>query len=101
MDQIIPVVAKHLWEETPEGVPVDVVWSMTQRRMRQVHKAEPLQADLKTSRWLCSTVQMSKHPAGLVVTLPANAACKAQIQLADPNPRAVLSDQCRHLVGGI
>ena len=50
MDQIIPVVAKHLEEKTLKGVPTDVVQSMTQERIRQARKAEPpaqpVQADL-------------------------------------------------------
>ncbi|WP_430463658.1 hypothetical protein [Tabrizicola sp.] len=94
MDQIIPVVAKHLEEKTPKGVPADVVQSMTQERVRQARKAEPaaepVQADLETPRWLCTTIQMSKQPTGLAVTLTGDAACKAQIPLADLHLRAVL-----------
>ena len=94
MDQIIPVVAKHLEEKTPKGIPADVVQSMTQERVRQARKAEPaaqpVQADLKTPRWLCTTIQMQKQPAGLAVTLTGDADCKAQIPLADPNLRTVL-----------
>lgn len=94
MDQIIPVVAKHLEDKTPKGVPADIVQSMTQERVRQARKAEPpaepVQTDLKTPRWLCTTVQMQKQPAGLAVTLTGDAACKAQIPLADPNLRTVL-----------
>lgn len=94
MDQIIPVVAKHLEEKTPKGVPSDVVQAMTQERVRQARKAEPpaepVQADLETPRWLCTTIQMSKQPAGLAVTLTGDAACKAQIPLADPHLRTVL-----------
>jgi SpoVK/Ycf46/Vps4 family AAA+-type ATPase len=41
MDQIIPVLAKHLEEKTPKGVPADVVQAMTQERLRQARKAEP------------------------------------------------------------
>ena len=94
MDRIIPVVAKHLEEKTPKGVPANVVQSMTQERVRQVRKAEPpaepVQADLETPRWLCTTIQMSKQPSGLAVTLTGDAACKAQIPLADPHLRTVL-----------
>ena len=94
MDQIIPVVAKHLEEKTPKGVPADVVQSMTQERVRQARKAkppaEPVQADLETPRWLCTTIQMSKQPSGLAVTLTGDVACKAQIPLADPHLRTVL-----------
>ncbi|MEN8875406.1 MAG: hypothetical protein ABF285_15205 [Pacificibacter sp.] len=94
MDQIIPVVAKYLEEKTPKGVPADVVQSMTQERVRQARKAEPpaepVQADLETPRWLCTTIQMSKQPTGLSVTLTGDAACKAQIPLADPHLRTVL-----------
>lgn len=94
MDQIIPVVVKHLEDKTPKGVPGDVVQSMTQERVRQARKAEqpadPVQADLETPRWLCTTIQMQKQPAGLAVTLTGDAACKAQIPLADPNLRTVL-----------
>lgn len=94
MDQIIPVVAKHLEEKTPKGVPADVVQSMTQESVRQARKAEPpaepVQADIETPRWLCTTIQMSKQPAGLAVTLTGDAACKAQIPLADPHLRTVL-----------
>ena len=98
MDQIIPVLAKHLEEKTPKGVPADVVQSMTQERVRQARKAElpaePIQADLETPRWLCTTIQMSKQPAGLAVTLTGDAACKAQIPLADPHLRTVLDIFC-------
>lgn len=94
MDQIIPVVVKHLEEKTPKGIPSDVVQSMTQEGMRQARKAEPptepVQADLETPRWLCTTVQMKKQPAGLAVTLTGEAATKAQIALADPHLRTVL-----------
>lgn len=94
MDQIIPVVAKHLEEKTPKGVPADVVQSMTQERVRQARKAEPpaepVQADLETPRWLCTTIQMQKQPAGLAVIFTGDAACKAQIPLADPHLRTVL-----------
>lgn len=94
MDQIIPVVAKHLEEKTPKGVPADVVQSMTQERVRQARKAEPppepVLADLETPRWLCTTIQMQKQPAGLAVTLTGDAACKAQIPLADSHLRTVL-----------
>lgn len=94
MDQFIPVVAKHLEEKTPKGVPADVIQSMTQECVRQARKAEPpaepVQADLETLRWLCTTIQMSKQPAGLAVTLTGEAACKAQILLADPHLRTVL-----------
>jgi hypothetical protein len=94
MDQIIPVVVKHLEDKTPKGVPADVVQSMTQERVRQARKAEPpadpVQADLETPRWLCTTIQMKKQPAGLAVTLTGDAACKAQIPLADPHLRTVL-----------
>lgn len=94
MDQIIPVVVKHLEEKTPKGVPADVVQSMTQERVRQARKAapqaEPVQADLETPRWLCTTIQMSKQPSGLAVTLTGDAACRAQMPLADPHLRTVL-----------
>jgi hypothetical protein len=94
MDQIIPVVAKHLEEKTPKGVPTDVVQSMTQERARQARKAEPpaqaVQADLETPRWLCTTIQVQKQPAGLAVTLTGDADFTAQIPLADPHLRTVL-----------
>ena len=94
MDQLIPVVAKHLEKNTPTGVPADVVQAMTQECVRQARKAEPraepVQADLETPRWLCTTVQMSKQQAGLAVTFMGDAACKAQIPLADPHLRTVL-----------
>ena len=94
MDQIIPVVAKHLEEKTPKGVPADVVQSMTQERVRQARKAEqpaePVLMDLETPRWLCTTIQMSKQPSGLAVTLTGDATCKAQIPLADLHLRTVL-----------
>lgn len=94
MDQIILVVVKHLEEKTPKGIPADVVQSMTQERVRQARKAEvppePVQADLETPRWLCTTIQMQKQPAGLAVSLTGDAAYKAQIPLADPHLRAVL-----------
>ena len=94
MDQIIPVVARHLEEKTPKGVPSDVVQSMTQERVRQARKAEPLaepvQVDPETPRWLCTTIQMSKQSAGLSVTLTGEAATRAQIPMADPHLRTVL-----------
>ena len=94
MDQIIPIVAKHLEEKTPKGVPSDVVQSMTQERVRQARKAEPpaepVQTDLETPRWLCTTIQMSKQPAGIALNLTGDAACKVQIPLADPHLRTVL-----------
>ena len=98
MDQIIPVVVKHLEEKTPKGVPADVVQSMTQERVRQARKAEapaqPVQADREAPRWLCTTIQMQKQPAGLVVTLSGDAAYRAQIPLADTHLRTVLDIFC-------
>lgn len=98
MDQIIPVVAKHLEEMTPKGIPAEVVQSMTQERVRQARKveppAEPVQADFETPRWLCTLIQLQKQPAGLAVTLTGDAACKAQIPLADPHLRTVLDIFC-------
>ena len=94
MDQIIPVVAKHLEEKTPKGVPAVVVQSMTQERVRQARKAEspaePVQAELDTPRWLCTTIQMSKQPSGLAVTLTGDTACRAQVPFADLHLRTVL-----------
>ena len=94
MDQIIPVVAKHLEDKTPKGIPADLVQSMTQERVRQARKAEPpaepVQADLDAPRWLCTTILIQKRPAGLAVTLTGDAADKAQIPLADPHLRTVL-----------
>ena len=93
-DQIIPVVAKHLEDKTPKGVPADVVQSMTQESVRQARKsepaAEPVLADLSTPRWLCTTIQIQKQPAGLAMTLTGDAACNARIPLADPHVRTVL-----------
>lgn len=98
MDRIIPIVAKYLEENTPKGVPSDVVQSMRQERVRQARKAEPptapVQADLETPRWLCTTIQIQKQPAGLEVTLTGDAARKAQILLADPHLRLVLDIFC-------
>ncbi|HEV8034166.1 hypothetical protein [Yoonia sp.] len=94
MDQLIPVFIKHLEEKTPKGVPTDVVQSMTQERVRQVRKAEtparPVNTDLETPRWLCTTMQMRKQPAGLLMMLTGDAACNAQIPLTDQQLRAVL-----------
>ena len=94
VDQIIPVVARHLEEKTPKGVPADIVQSMTQERVRQARKAEPpaepVQADLETPRWLCTTIRMQKRPVGLAVTFTGDADYKAQISLADPYLRTVL-----------
>lgn len=94
MDQMIPVVVKHLEQKTPKGIPADVVQSMTQERGRQARKAQPpakpVQADLETPRWLCTTIQIQKQPAGLVVTLAGTVACTAQILFADPHLRTVL-----------
>lgn len=94
MDQIIPVVAKHLEEKTPKGIPAEVVQSMSQERVRQARQAEapakPVQADIATPRWLCTTIQIQKQPAGLAVTLTGGASCKAQIPFADAHLRTVL-----------
>lgn len=94
MDQIIPAVAKHLEEKTQKGVPAKVVQSMSQERVRQVRKAErplePVQADLETPRWLCTTIQMKKQPTGLALTLIGGKSCAAQVPLADPHLRTVL-----------
>ena len=94
MDQIIPVVVKHLEEKTPKGVPSDVAQSMNQERVREARKtalpAEPVQVDLETPRWLCTTVQMSKRAAGLAITLADDTACTAQISLTDLHIRTVL-----------
>jgi hypothetical protein len=94
MDQIIPVVAKHLEDKTPKGIPADLVQSMTQERVRQARKAEqpaePVQTDLEAPRWLCTTILLQKRPAGLAVTFTDDADRKAQIALADPHLRAVL-----------
>lgn len=93
-DQIIPMMSKILEEKTPKGVPADVVQSMTQERMRQARKVEPpvepVQANLETPRWLCTTIQMSKQPAALLIAFTDGAACKAQILLTDPHLRTVL-----------
>ena len=71
---------------------------MRQERVRQARKAEPptapVQADLETPRWLCTTIQIQKQPAGLEVTLTWDAARKAQILLADPHLRLVLDIFC-------
>jgi hypothetical protein len=94
MDQIIPVVVKHLEEKTPKGVPADLAQSMTQERVRQVRQAEtpapPVQLDVETPRWLCTTIQLKKQPAGLALTMTGHKDCKAQLPLADPHLRTVL-----------
>lgn len=94
MDQIIPVVAKHLEEKTPKGVPADVVQSMTQERLRQARQAEtpadPVQVDAETPRWLCTTIRLQKQPAGLTLTLNGEVPTEAQIPLADPHLRSIL-----------
>lgn len=94
IDQIIPVFIKHLEEKTPKGLPTDVVQSMTQERVRQVRKAEtpamPVNTDMGTPRWLCTTMQMRKQPAGLLMTFTGGAAHSAQIPLTDQQLRAVL-----------
>ena len=94
MDQMIPVVIKHLEDKSPKGIPADLVQSMTQERMRQSRKAEtpadPVPSDREAPRWLCTTILLQKRPNGLAVTLAGDADCKAQISLADPHLRAVL-----------
>jgi hypothetical protein len=94
MDQIIPVVAKHLEDKTPKGIPADLVQSMTQQRVRQARKVEPpatpVQADLEAPRWLCTTILLQKRPTGLAVTFSDDADSKAQIALADPHLRTML-----------
>lgn len=94
MDQIIPVVAKHLEEKTPKGVPADIVQSMTQERLRQARQAEtpadPVPVDPETPHWLCTTIRMQKQSSGLAVTLTGDVACRAQIPLTDLHLRTVL-----------
>jgi hypothetical protein len=94
MDQIIPVVVKHLEDKSPKGIPADLVQSMTQQRVRQARKAEPpadpVPSDLEAPRWLCTTILLQKRPNGLALTLAGDAECKAQISLADPHLRTVL-----------
>lgn len=94
MDQIIPVVVKHLEEKTPKGIPADVVQSMTQERVRQVRMAEapaePVQADIETPRWLCTTVRMRKAPKGLAMTLSAEATAPVQIGFDERHLRTAL-----------
>lgn len=94
MDQIIPVVAKHLEEKTPKGIPAQIVQSMSQERVRQARQAEPhaapVQTDVQTPRWLCTTVQLRKQPSGLAVIFHAEDTPKAQIALGDVHLRAML-----------
>lgn len=94
MDQIIPVVVKHLEDKTPKGIPADVVQSMTQERVRQVRMAEapaePVQADIETPRWLCTTVRMSKVSKGLTMTLSAEATASVLIGFDEQHLRTAL-----------
>lgn len=98
MDQTIPVLAKHLEDKAPKGVPSDVIQSMAQERVRQACKtapsAEPVQTDLKTPSWLCTTIQMRKQSGGLEVILTGDVVCKAHILLTDPHLRTVLDIFC-------
>jgi hypothetical protein len=95
--EVLETVAEGYWSGRFRfriAVPVDVVQSMTQQQVRQVRlaepPAEPVQANLETPRWLCTTVQMQKQPEGLALTLTGHTSRKAQIPLADPHLRTVL-----------
>lgn len=94
LDQIIPVVVKHLESRTPSGIPADIVQSMTQENIRLARQAEPklspIVTEISTPRWLCSTVKIGKQPAGLMMTFTDDAGSNARLNLGEAHLRTVL-----------
>ena len=94
MDQLVPVFAKHLEEKTPQGVPADLVQSMTQEQVRQQRQEEPpsktVAVDAQVPHWLCKTIHINKQPAGLAVTLTDDAHFTVQLPLVEADLRTVL-----------
>lgn len=98
MDQVIPVIAKDLEAKTPQGVPAEIVQSMTQERVRQVRRAasasgavaQPVQREAQTPDWLCKTIHFKRAPNGLVAVLTDDRTIDAMLPLAEANLRALL-----------
>ena len=94
MDQMIPIVVQHLEEKTPKGIATDIVQSMTQEKSRQARqfaaKVTPVDDSLDMPRWLCSTVQIAKQPAGLTISFCSVGTAQAMIALADADLRTTL-----------
>ena len=98
MDQVIPVIAKDLEAKTPQGVPADIVQSMTQERVRQVRREasasgavqRPVVREPETPDWLCRTIHFKRVPNGLVAVLTDDRSVDAVLPLAEVNLRALL-----------
>lgn len=94
MDQLIPVFAKHLEENTPQGAPADWVQSMTQEQVRQQRQeqapSKTVEVDANVPHWLCKTIHINKQPAGLAVTLTDDAQYRVQLPLIEADLRTVL-----------
>jgi hypothetical protein len=94
MDQLIPVFVQHLEEKTPQGVPADIVQSMSQEQVRQSRQdsppSVPVEVDAQTPQWLCKTIHLKKQPAGIAATLTDDAQFTVQLPLLDVDLRTVL-----------
>ncbi|WP_430464779.1 hypothetical protein [Tabrizicola sp.] len=98
MDQVIPVIAKDLEAKIPQGVPADIVQSMTQERVRQVRREarasgavpKPVAREPETPDWLCRTIHFKRVPNGLVAVLTDDRNVDAVLQLAEANQRVLL-----------
>lgn len=98
LDQIVPVIAKDLEAKTPQGVPAQIVQSMTQERARQMRRkasvtgnvAPPVQREAQTPHWLCKTVHFKPVPNGLIAVLTDDSSVDAVLPLAELNLRALL-----------
>jgi hypothetical protein len=98
MDQVIPVIAKDLEAKTPQGVPADIVQSMTQERVRQVRReasasgnvVRPVRREAEMADWLCRTIHFKRVPNGLVAVLTEDSTVDAVLPLAEANLRALL-----------
>jgi hypothetical protein len=98
LDQIVPVIAKDLEAKTPQGVPAEIVQSMTQERVRQVRReasasgnvARPVQREVQTPEFLCKTVHFKRVPNGLVAVMTDDSTVDAVLPLAEPNLRTLL-----------
>jgi hypothetical protein len=94
MDQLIPVFVQHLEEKTPQGVPADIVQSMSQEQVRQDRQESapsvPVEVDEQTPQWLCKTIHLQKQPAGIAATLTDDHQFNVQLPLLDVDLRTVL-----------
>jgi hypothetical protein len=98
LDQIVPVIAKDLEAKTPQGVPAEIVQSMTQERVRQVRReagasgnvAPPVRRESQTPEFLCKTVHFKRVSNGLVAVLTDDGTVDVVLPLAEANLRALL-----------